>query len=74
MTSLIHDLWMLDFDNGVRFLQKRRENFSETLVRLNYLQFPLERGYRIEPPSLYGLGLRNEQIDDLTWLRDRRRV
>ena len=74
MAGLVHDFWMLDLNNRVRLLQKRGENFSETLVRQNCLQFPLEKGYRTEPPSLYGLELRSVQIDDLTWLRDRRWV
>jgi hypothetical protein len=72
MASFIHDLGMLDFDDGISLLQKRQENFSEALGRQNCLQFPLERGCRTEPPSLYGWGLRSVQIGDLTWLRDRR--
>ena len=66
MGSLIHDLGMLDFDDGIGLLQKRQENFSEALTRQNCLQFLLERESRTEPPSLYGWGLRSVQTDDLT--------
>jgi hypothetical protein len=67
MAGLIHDLWMLDFDNGIGFL-KHKENFSEILTRQNYSRFPLVKEFQIEPPSLYGWGLRSVQIDGPTWL------
>jgi hypothetical protein len=72
MASLIHDLRMLDFDNGIRFLKVCQDNFSETLIKQNYLRFPLVRGSQTEPPSLYGWVLKSVQIDGLTWLGNRR--
>jgi hypothetical protein len=37
VASLIHDFWMFDFDDGVRFLRKRQEIFSKTQVEKSKL-------------------------------------
>jgi hypothetical protein len=74
MASLIHHLWMLDFDNGVRFLEEGANFFSETLIKENHLRFPLVRESQTEPPSLYGWVPTSVQIGGPTWLGNRRRV
>jgi hypothetical protein len=74
MASLIHDLRMLDFDNRIRFLKVRQEDFSDSLIEQNHLQFPLVRESQTEPPSLYGWVLTSVQIDGPTWLGNRRLV
>lgn len=66
MTSLVHDLWMLDFDNGVRFLRGAKKNSETSSLQKKHLRFPLARGSQTELPSLYGWVLTSVQIDGPT--------
>ncbi len=52
VAGLVHDFWMFDLDDGVGFLKKRQENFSETRVKEKCSQSPLVKESRTEPPSL----------------------